>query len=719
GQFEQQLKNEIQDEIKDVLGSNYQFEFVTATGSNPAALKKELEQLLKNEDIEVVITAGVLSSHLAVQQQDFNKAVIAPYVLDNKFATAELESDYSGIDNFNFITVKQFLDRDIAAFRKLAQQKKITFVMDEQHHQLLFKDQGQLKAEILGSASELKTITSADSVANIFAKLKEAEAVYLSPLLKLDDSKLTALATKLRKESIPVFTTTVDKFKEHNNLLAAYSHQEEVQRRARTTAINLEAFLLGDKLKQQPIYINKSEAGKKQLVIDLGVATAVGKVPDWELLKDSKLVNDPRRAGEKIDLGGAVQIALANNLDLETQNQEQEIAHSQSEQAENNDNPTLDLKTGYSRVRDDVAANSMGRIKEKTWSGELVLKKVLFNEQVNANKDIKNKLEQQSQVAVQEQKLDTILEARTAYYDSLKVQADLELQQENLILTTENLELAKTKHQVGAAGPEDTYRWKSEVAMNSSAVTQAQHNFKSIKDNLKRVLDLELEKQISLVDVKAESVAAEIKKKFDFDTPWELKKVTAKLLEQGIENSVELEQIEQLLEVKKRERKMLKRDYYLPEIGLQASYKSYFDERGAGTEFGESIDEWSVGILASYPLYEGGNKKDKLKQVKLEIEKLKTKRKSTVAKLKQNIRTKVSNVNTQYLKWQDTQKAVTAAENNLELVRDAYSKGSAAVAQLLDAQRALISAKRKRSSNKYDFLTAVAEAQRAIGEYQF
>ncbi|MGM0502645.1 MAG: hypothetical protein ACQERJ_08930, partial [Bacillota bacterium] len=33
GQFEQQLKNEIQDEIKDVLGSNYQFEFVTATGS--------------------------------------------------------------------------------------------------------------------------------------------------------------------------------------------------------------------------------------------------------------------------------------------------------------------------------------------------------------------------------------------------------------------------------------------------------------------------------------------------------------------------------------------------------------------------------------------------------------------------------------------------------------------------------------------------------------
>ena len=716
-QFNQKLKTAILEELENVLGANYNFNFQIAEGNNVVQIKQQLKQMSNNQQLDIIITAGVLGSHLALEKNKFNKAVIAPYVLDNRFLKSKFKQQASGIENFNLITVKQFLNRDLAVFKKVTGEKKISFIMEKEHYQLLFKEQPQLAQAILGADNELITIASNDGVADIIDKLKGVEVVYLSPLLKLDDSKLLALKKELLNQEIPVVTTIIDQSKEINNIMAAYSHHEEVKRRARTTAINLEALLLGEKLKEQPIYITKSKGGQKKIVVDLTVAKTLGQLPDWSLLKEVQVINDFRQQGQEISLEQALKLAVTNNLDLKAQQQEQEVAHSKAEQATNKFKPVIDLNTSYSWVRDDIAANSMGQVKEKTWSGELVLTQVLFNERVNAQQDINNNLEQKSKFAVTEQKLNTILETKISYYNSLKVQADLELQQENLSLTKENLELAQTKYQIGAAGPMDTYRWESEVVMNSSAVTQVQQNFKNMKDNLKMLLDLDVEESIKLVDIKVNPVLEEIKNQFLFNTPWDLKQARAKLLKQGLDNSVELLKLDQLLAVKERERKMLKSDYYLPEIGLQAKYKKYFNEQGAGSNYDDSLDEWSVGIIASYPLYKGGNKSEKLKQVNTEIEQLKTKKRAAVAKLEKNIKTKVNNVNTQYLKWENAQQAVSAAVNNLELVRDSYSIGSVSVAHLLDAQRALISAKRKKSVTKYDFLIAVAEAKRALGEY--
>lgn len=263
-QFNQKLKTAILEELENVLGANYNFKFQIAEGNNVVQIKQQLKQMSNNQQLDIIITAGVLGSHLALEKNKFNKAVIAPYVLDNRFLKSNFKQQASGIENFNLITVKQFLNRDLAVFKNMTGKKKISFIMEKEHYQLLFKEQPQLAQAILGADNELITIASNDGVADIIDKLKGVEVVYLSPLLKLDDSKLLALKKELINQEIPIVTTIIDQSKEINNVMAAYSHHEEIKRRARTTAINLEALLLGEKLKEQPIYITKSKGGQKK-----------------------------------------------------------------------------------------------------------------------------------------------------------------------------------------------------------------------------------------------------------------------------------------------------------------------------------------------------------------------------------------------------------------------------------------------------------------------
>ncbi|MGM0471515.1 MAG: TolC family protein, partial [Bacillota bacterium] len=713
--FNQYLYTKLKKEMEKILIPNYQLNFTTETGSGLTDLEEKLDDFLQDNEIDLVVTAGMASSHLTLKRNEFNKPVIAPFIIDNYLLSDKLDAeDQTGIANLNLITSKHLLRKELETFQELKDFDQLTFLAAPLTKKLLPNLEHYLANELEDISVEVLSVTDTTS-----ADLSNSQAVYLSPLLNLKQEQLENLTAQLKREKIPLFSSVVDSLSQESNLLAAYAQREALQQRARIAALNLESYLLGTKVSQLPIYTTDRTEGTEQLIINLPVAEEINLLPNWKLLDRAELINSAQDS-RRISLDDAVEKAVDNNLEVAVKDKEERIAQSKLQQAENNLKPQLDLKTTYTRVREDNAIRSQGKIKEKTHSGSVELKQVLFDEQINAQSDIQQSLYQRAQATAKEEQWDIILSAMTNYYNVLRMRADVNLQQENVDLTKENLEIAQTKQQIGSTSPADTYRWQSELAMNDSSVTQAKQELQEVKDNLKRILNLPLNQKITTKEVKLMSVVDQIKERFKVANPWQLAQVSDRLVKLGLENSVELEQLDYSIQAQQRRLKMLQRDFYLPELGLQANYKSYFDERGAGTKgYSPSIDEWSLAVQADFSLYEGGNKQERLNEVKEEIKKLKQQRQAVVQKLEQQIRQRVRNVNTQYRKYQNTEQAVEAAANNLDLVRDAYSKGSASVAQLLDAQSALIKAKRKRSTIKYDFLIAVAEAKRSLGILEF
>ena len=63
--------------------------------------------------------------------------------------------------------------------------------------------------------------------------------------------------------------------------------------------------------------------------------------------------------------------------------------------------------------------------------------------------------------------------------------------------------------------------------------------------------------------------------------------------------------------------------------------------------------------------------------------------------------------------------SASAAQVNLDLVSDSYSRGSASITDLIDAQNNSLVADLDAANSSYDFLVDLMDVERAVGGYTF
>jgi outer membrane protein TolC len=68
---------------------------------------------------------------------------------------------------------------------------------------------------------------------------------------------------------------------------------------------------------------------------------------------------------------------------------------------------------------------------------------------------------------------------------------------------------------------------------------------------------------------------------------------------------------------------------------------------------------------------------------------------------------------------QQAREAADAAQRNLELITDAYSRGTVAVISLIDAQQSALNAEQGAADAVYAFLTDLMRVERSAGEFHF
>ena len=134
---------------------------------------------------------------------------------------------------------------------------------------------------------------------------------------------------------------------------------------------------------------------------------------------------------------------------------------------------------------------------------------------------------------------------------------------------------------------------------------------------------------------------------------------------------------------------------------------------------GEDLDDWTVGLQATLPLFSGGQRRADVSRASLEVRQLETLRTSVAEKVEEGIRIQLHIAQAAYGQIDLTAIAAESSRKNYELVEDAYARGTVSIIQLLDAQDASLTANAASIDSLYSFLITVMALQRAVGGFDY
>jgi outer membrane protein TolC len=118
-------------------------------------------------------------------------------------------------------------------------------------------------------------------------------------------------------------------------------------------------------------------------------------------------------------------------------------------------------------------------------------------------------------------------------------------------------------------------------------------------------------------------------------------------------------------------------------------------------------------------LFSGGLKKANVSKASFELRQLETLRVSIEERVEEAIRNQLHAAQAAYAQIDLAAGAADASRKNLELVSDAYARGTVNVIELLDAQDTSLAASAAAAESLYNFLITIMSVQRAIGGYDY
>ena len=331
-------------------------------------------------------------------------------------------------------------------------------------------------------------------------------------------------------------------------------------------------------------------------------------------------------------------------------------------------------------------------------------------------------------------RLDVVLEAAQAYLDVLRAKTAERIRRDNLELTRRNLERARTRLELGAAGPGEVYRWQSQIANNRKELIAANAVRNQAEIAVNRILNRPLEESFATIEaavddpglsVNYESLRPYIDNRQGFGL---FRRFVAA---RAIEASPELGQLDRVILAQERLILAAKRAFYVPTVAAQADVTG-FQNSGAGSsnpltdvlppdvELSQPNNlNWSVGVNASLPLFQGGALRARRTQMQIELDELTLQREATRQRVEQRVRSAMHSTMASWAGIDLAREAAEAAQNNFELVADGYSEGLVDIINLLDAQNQALTADLAAATAVYDFLSDLMSVQRASGKFDF
>jgi outer membrane protein TolC len=691
-------------------------------------VRRALDTLLADPQVDLVIASGVLASIDAIQRGPLPKPVIAPFAIFPEILGLPITGG-SGIENLSYVTLPSTFERDLQAFREIVPITHLALLVNAGvaagvNHGLATMAQ---RAEAWGV--DVTVVPVSSSIDDAMALIPSTvDAVYLAPMLHIPISEHDRLLALLIERRLPSFSV-LGRDEVERGALVGLQMDTWFPRITRRIALNVQRILLGEPPGQVPVEFRTQE----RLVINMATARAINRFPPyWVLIEAEALHETPPAAGRQLDLHAAVHEAIRENLDLAANERAVTAGAQEIPLARSRLLPQLEASTLTTAIDEDRAEASFGIQPERRSTGTLALSQLLFSEPAWANLSIQRRLQSAREYDREALQFDIAQAAATAYLNVLQAKTTESVERDNLSLTRRNLEMAQSRQQIGIANPSEVYRWESEVALSRRRVIDAVAVTRQAEIALARLLHRPLRESFELADVTIEDPSlvtgqrgffGYVEDQLVFDAFSDF------LVKEGLAASPEIHQLDALIAASERSLRSATSAFFSPTVSLQAQVDRQFEESGAGaggpglqlpTELPTADDtNWSVGLNLSIPLWTSGSRLADRTQASEELFDLRLQRAAAIERVEQRIRTALEEVSASFLGIQLANDAAVAAAQSLELVSDGYARGVVSILDVLDAQNAALTADLAAAASVYQFLIDLMEVERAISQLDF
>lgn len=677
------------------------------------------KQLQDDAEVNVVITLGYVSSAIAILDGHLRKPTFAPFVWDANLLGIDITGNTSGIKNLNFLGGKADFKRDLKSFRSVVAFQKLAVLIDASVFEALPGLIQRARDVATSGGVELRFILQTAQDEDLIRQLPEdIDAVVVTSPPRLGPAAMKRLIHDLIIKRIPSYSL-IGSHLVDQGLLMSEAPASDWQRLARRNALNMYAVLKGEAAEDQPVTFK----GKRMLTLNMATAREIGVSPRFDVLHNAILLNEELSPqGPTFSLSGVALEAVSANLDLRAAAMGLDAGQSEVALARSQLLPQLTADLAYTQLNDDSTTVVSGAAAEQSTTAVLTLSQLIDSDLARSNVDIQRYLQDNRKALYRQLELDIILDATLAYLNILKAQTLVQIRRQNMNLTHTNLGFARVRQRIGVGKPAEVYRWESELATTKSELLEAKAQLHQLRDSLNRLLHRPYSAPFVTVPATLDDPNMLISRKelyqyVDNDRAYSL--MADFMVNEALIASPEMASLATLIEVSERELKTNKRAYWSPTVTLQGQVFNVLDENRLTGLPAEGDTEWALGVNISLPLYEGGGKSAQVSGARYALEQNRTQYDATSERVEQRIRATLHRIKASYPSIQLSKQAATAAQKNLKLVSDAYTRGALSILDLLDAQNAALVAEETATNAVFVFLIDVMNLQRGLGQFDF
>lgn len=395
--------------------------------------------------------------------------------------------------------------------------------------------------------------------------------------------------------------------------------------------------------------------------------------------------------------------------------------------------PQVDMSVRGSRIDSDRAVAGIGRSPEYQSFAGASLRQTLYSDKKLALYQIQRMLEASRKFEQEGRVLDTVLATAAAYLNLLRAEALLGVDRQNLNVTESNYQRAEARLALGVGTRSELYRWETARANANGNVVAAEATANQARITLNRTMNEPLGNQYKTETpsldapyfmVSSPEIRAELAR------PEGRSLLRRYFLDETVLGAPELAAMKEQLDAQNRRLETAKRAFYLPEFEARAGVDQELKRSGDGTEqvdFSQFFPgalggvtnntDWSVGVEAHLPLYQGGGRSAARDRAQAELAQQQLLYDDLLIRLQAGVLQQSLSAEARFDQIGYTRTAATAGHNNLVLVTEAYERGVMTVTDLVDAQFAAFNADQNAANAVYDFLIDYLKLQRYTGHF--
>ncbi len=670
-------------------------------------------------EVDLVLVTGFVSNQLAARRPGFAKPTFLPLIVDTA-SIAEVTGDASsGITNLSYMTAYADFAGDLDTFARIAPYQNLVLLVDaglsaaipalRESSFAISTERGINLVEVVHDGVDHRLMNRVPA---------DTDAIFIGGLPRMPAADFDRLIEAINAAGLPSYSfvgvTDVER-----GVLVTNSEPRDIDRQARLNALNMQAVLLGGRAEDQPTRAQMRE----RLTINMATARRIGLSPSFDVLAEAVLLNrEEDVAGPQYGLVEIARLALQQNQDLQAETFGVEAGFQEISRARSNLLPQIGASAGHTQRKESPVV-SAGLFAERSNDAAISMDQLIYSDSASANLVIQKELQRTRRASLEEFRLDVVEAATISYYTVLNARSQLGVQENNLSITRANLELAEERVRLGTSTPADVYRWEAEVARAQIRVINARASLNQSWETLNRLLHRPQGTRVGLREASFDEPFVMTREDFDqlIRSPADYAVFSRFYVDRALGQAPELEQLNAQIAAKRRELTNTRRAYWLPDFTLGGQYTSNLSQSGAGAgpQAGQGLDDWSIGVQATLPLFAGGLRKANVSRARYELRQLESLRVSTEERVEEAVRVQLHAAQAAYAQIDLSATAAEASRRNFELVSDAYARGTVTIIDLLDAQDTSLAATATAVESLYNFLITIMSVQRAVGGYDY